>query len=455
MSNSTRLSANLGQVLVIDDEQSVRQSFCQTLSLEGYDGLDFENPLEALALCNEQWMGVLVCDLRMPKMDGLAVLEAVQVIDPEIPIILFSAHADIAVAIKAIRSGAYEFLEKTDDPQIQMDAIKRAWQTRKLVLENRALRLSLTEKHEIEHRLLGHSAVMQGVRQSVLQLAQLDLDLIINGATGTGKEVVARCLHDFSSRMTRPFVALNCGALAESMIESELFGHEAGAFTGAQKRRVGKLEYANGGTVFLDEVESMPAHLQVRLLRVVQERCLERVGGNELIHLDVRIIAASKVDLRQLANVGEFREDLYYRLNVTSIELPSIADRKSDIGLLFRHFAELAAQKYNLPCPVLNAEQIHYLHTRDWHGNVREISNEAERWALGLSLNNLGLNHLDSAPTKTIQGGLEEQMEQFEKGVIETALMQNKGHLERTASALNIPRKKLYLRMRKYLIDKS
>jgi two-component system C4-dicarboxylate transport response regulator DctD len=439
----------LGQVLVIDDEQSVRQSFCQTLSLEGYESLDFEHPKEALALCNEQWMGVIVCDLRMPKMDGLSVLEAVQTIDPEIPIILFSAHADITVAITAIRAGAYEFLEKTDDPQKQMDTIKRAWQKRQLVLENRALRLCLTEKHEIEHRLLGHSAVMKDIRQSVLQLAQLDVDLIINGATGTGKEVVARCLHDFSNRVKRPFVALNCGALAESMIESELFGHEAGAFTGAQKRRVGKLEYANGGTIFLDEVESMPPHLQVRLLRVVQERCLERLGGNELIHLDVRIIAASKVDLRQAADCGDFREDLYYRLNVTSIDLPTMAQRKEDIGLLFGHFAGLAAQKYNQPAPTIGAEQLRYLQARNWHGNVREISNEAERWALGLNL------HPSGYAAKALEGGLDEQMDEFEKGVIEMALLQNQGHLERTATALNIPRKKLYLRMRKHQINKT
>jgi len=439
----------LGQVLVIDDEQSVRQSFCQTLSLEGYQSLDFEHPMEALALCSERWMGVIVCDLRMPKMDGLSVLEAVQTIDPEIPIILFSAHADIAVAITAIRSGAYEFLEKTDDPQKQMDTINRAWQKRQLVLENRALRLSLTEKHEIEHRLLGHSPVMQNIRQSVLQLAQLDVDIIINGATGTGKEVVARCLHDFSSRAKQPFVALNCGALAESMIESELFGHEAGAFTGAQKRRVGKFEYANGGTIFLDEVESMPPHLQVRLLRVVQERCLERVGGNQLIPLDVRIIAASKLDLRLAADAGSFREDLYYRLNVTSIDLPAMADRKADVGLLFRHFSELAAQKYNLPCPPLEAQLLHQLQTRSWHGNVREISNEAERWALGLSFNHPGV-----MPSKPIEGGLDEQVDQFEKEIIETALLQNQGHLEQTAAALNIPRKKLYLRMKKHQIDK-
>ena len=441
----------LGQVLVIDDEAAVRQSFCQTLSLEGYQGLEFEHPLQALSLCSEQWMGIVVCDLRMPKMDGLAVLEAVMKIDAEIPVILFSAHADIAIAIKAIRAGAYEFLEKTDDPEQQMDTVKRAWHKRQLVLENRALRLSLEEKHEIEHRLLGHSSVMQKVRASVLQLAQLDLDIIINGATGTGKEVVARCLHDFSARAKHPFVAINCGALAESMIESELFGHEAGAFTGALKRRLGKLEYANGGTIFLDEVESMPAHLQVRLLRVVQERCLERVGGNDQIDLDVRIIAASKVDLRQAADAGDFREDLYYRLNVSSIQLPSISDRKNDIGLLFRHFAELAVQKYQLTRSPLDTTLLHHLQTRDWLGNVREIRSQAERWALGLEME----NQPEPAPTESISGSLDELMDQYEQELIVTSLTQNEGHLERTAQALCIPRKKLYLRMKKHQLSKT
>jgi two-component system C4-dicarboxylate transport response regulator DctD len=441
----------LGQVLVIDDEAAVRQSFCQTLSLEGYQGLEFEHPLQALSLCSEQWMGVVVCDLRMPKMDGLAVLEAVMDIDTEIPVILFSAHADIAIAIKAIRSGAYEFLEKTDDPDQQMDTVKRAWRKRQLVLENRALRLCLEEKHEIEHRLLGHSSAMQKVRASVLQLAQLDLDIIINGATGTGKEVVARCLHDFSHRAKHPFVAINCGALAESMIESELFGHEAGAFTGALKRRLGKLEYANGGTIFLDEVESMPAHLQVRLLRVVQERCLERVGGNDQVDLNVRIIAASKVDLRQAADAGDFREDLYYRLNVSSIQLPSIGDRNTDIGLLFRHFAELAVQKYQLTRKDLSATLLHHLQTRDWLGNVREIRSEAERWALGLEME----NQSPEAHPEAMSGGLDELMDHYEQQLIVASLAQNEGHLERTAQALCIPRKKLYLRMKKHQLSKT
>ena len=208
-----------------------------------------------------------------------------------------------------------------------------------------------------------------------------------------------------------------------------------------------------GGTIFLDEVESMPPHFQVRLLRVVQERCLERLGGNQLIYLDVRVIAASKLNLRQAADAGDFREDLYYRLNVTNIELPSMAQRKEDVGLLFRHFAELAAQKYNLPCPTLHTLQLQALQTREWHGNVREISNEAERWALGLTFFAPGSG--DIQPSNLLsKGGLGEQMDEFEKGLIETTLLQNHGHLERTAKALNIPRKKLYLRMRKHQLSR-
>nr|WP_315981124.1 sigma-54 dependent transcriptional regulator [Aliamphritea spongicola] len=268
-----------GQVIVIDDEEIVRESMIQTLELEGYQAVAFENPKDALALCSGTWQGVIICDVRMDIMDGLQVLEQVLNIDGEIPVIMFSGHSDIAIAIQAIRMGAYDFLEKTDDPQHHLNTVQRAWKKRELVLENRCLRKVIEGQHEIDKRLVGQTPSILRLREMVLQLAQVDVDLIIHGATGTGKEVVARCLHDFSPRAKKPFVALNCGALTESVIESELFGHEAGAFTGAHKRRTGKIEYASGGTLFLDEIESMPASLQVRLLRVLQERVLQRLGA--------------------------------------------------------------------------------------------------------------------------------------------------------------------------------
>lgn len=439
-----------GQVIVIDDEAIVRESMTQTLELEGYTTSAYEDPLEAIKHCARDWLGVVICDVRMDIMNGLEVLEKILEIDPEIPVIMFSGHSDIAIAIKAIRQGAYDFLEKTDDPQHHLNTVERAFKKRELVLDNRRLREAIKGQDEIDKRLVGQTDVMVRLRETVLQLAQVDVDLIINGETGTGKEVVAKCLHDFSSRKDKPFVALNCGAVTESVIESELFGHEAGAFTGANKKRIGKLEYASGGTLFLDEIESMPASLQVRLLRVLQERVLQRLGGNADINVDIRVVAASKEDLREAADRGTFREDLYYRLNVASIDLPSLNQRKDDIPLLFSHFAEQACQRFNReskPVPDLLLQQ---LSTQSWPGNVRELRNAAERWALGLPLDSK-LN-ITEAPKA---GNLDELVESYEREIIFSALKANNGQIEQTAQALGIPRKKLYLRMKKYDLDRK
>jgi len=439
-----------GQVVVIDDEEIVRESMTQTLELEGYSTRAYEDPHEAIKHCSKSWHGVVICDVRMDIMNGLEVLEKILEIDPEIPVIMFSGHSDIAIAIKAIRQGAYDFLEKTDDPQHHLNTVERAFKKRELVLENRRLREAIEGQHEIDKRLVGQTDVMVRLRETILQLAQVDVDLIINGETGTGKEVVAKCLHDFSSRKDKPFVALNCGAVTESVIESELFGHEAGAFTGASKKRIGKLEYASGGTLFLDEIESMPASLQVRLLRVLQERVLQRLGGNADINVDIRVIAASKEDLREASDRGTFREDLYYRLNVASIDLPSLNQRTDDIPLLFSHFAEQACQRFNReskPVPDLLLQQ---LCMQSWPGNVRELRNAAERWALGLPFDSK-LN-ITEAPKA---GNLDELVESYEREIIFSALKANNGQVEQTAQALGIPRKKLYLRMKKYELDRK
>ncbi|MBQ0756006.1 MAG: sigma-54-dependent Fis family transcriptional regulator [Amphritea sp.] len=439
-----------GQVIVIDDEEIVRESMIQTLQLEDYNATGFENPQSAIAQCSTSWQGVIICDVRMDIMGGLDVLQLILEIDPEIPVIMFSGHSDIAIAVQAIRLGAYDFLEKTDDPQHHLNTVQRAWKKRQLVLENRRLRQAIQGQHEIDNRLVGQSAIIMRLRDTVLQLAQVDVDLIINGATGTGKEVVAKCLHDYSPRADKPFVALNCGAVTESVIESELFGHEAGAFTGANKKRIGKIEYASGGTLFLDEIESMPASLQVRLLRVLQERTLQRLGGNAEIEIDIRVVAASKVNLRDASDQGIFREDLYYRLNVARIEIPNLDQRKEDIPVLFCHFVGQANQRFgreNRPIPELLLQQ---LRTQNWPGNVRELRNAAERWTLGLSI------ETDADNTQTIKSGnLDELIDNYEREVIAAALATNNGHAELTAEALGIPRKKLYLRMKKHGLERS
>ncbi|PWQ98238.1 sigma-54-dependent transcriptional regulator [Leucothrix pacifica] len=441
---------NNNQIIIIDDEAIVRDAMLQTLELEGFQARAFEDPREAFAHCSMSWPGVVICDVRMEIMGGLDVLKHILDIDHEIPVIMFSAHADIAVAIQAIRLGAYDFLEKTNDPEHQINTINRASKKRQLVLENRRLRQAIDGQHIIETRLIGQSVLTQRLRESVLQLAEVDVDLIINGATGTGKEVVAKCLHDFSSRADKPFVALNCGALSESIIESELFGHEAGAFTGALKRRIGKIEYANGGTLFLDEIESMPASLQVQMLRVLQERTLQRLGGNSEINVDIRVLAASKVSLREAADEGEFREDLYYRLNVASIDIPTLDQRKEDIPLLFKHFVDQASQRAGRKAALIPGTLLFQLSQTAWSGNIRELRNAAERWFIGLPLN---IDQAFASISET--DSLDDNVANYERAVISAALSKHKGHIENTAQALCIPRKKLYLRMKKYGLERD
>lgn len=438
------------QVIIIDDEAIVRDAMLQTFQLEGFQAQAFEDPRNAIAQCSVTWFGVIISDVRMDIMDGLDVLNNVLEIDHEIPVIMYSGHADIAVAIQAIKMGAYDYFEKTNDPEHHINTVQRALKKRHLVLENRRLRKAIDGKHTIETRLIGQTEKLQRLRESVLQLAQVDIDLIINGATGTGKEVVARCLHDFSSRANKPFVALNCGALSESIIESELFGHETGAFTGAVKKRTGKIEYANGGTLFLDEIESMPPSLQVQMLRILQERVLQRLGGNVDIDIDIRVLAASKVNLREAVDENSFREDLYYRLNVASVDIPTLVQRRDDIPLLFKHFAEKAQHRSGGKIGAIPNALLFQLSRKEWPGNIRELRNVAERWCLGLPLN------IDNEIAPIVASdSLEESMDNHERAYIISVLMKNNGHVEKTAQALKIPRKKLYLRMKKYDLDRN
>ncbi|RKZ33873.1 MAG: sigma-54-dependent Fis family transcriptional regulator, partial [Gammaproteobacteria bacterium] len=273
------------------------------------------------------------------------------------------------------------------------------------------------------------------------------------GETGTGKELVARCLHQQSHRRGRQFVAINCGAVPESIIESELFGHEAGAFTGAKTRRIGKFEFADGGTLFLDEIESMPLALQVRLLRVLQERVIERLGANESIPVDIRVVAAAKVDLREMASRGAFREDLYYRLDVIQIPLPSLRERPEDIPLLFQHFVLRASARYRREPPLVPATVLQQLATREWPGNVRELQNTADRYVLS---GDAGIGLFPQAPgADGVASNLPGQVEQFEKGLITQELERQKGNIKATHTALGLPRKTLYEKMRKYGLQRK
>jgi two-component system, NtrC family, C4-dicarboxylate transport response regulator DctD len=444
---------NSGEILFIDDEEDVRLSGCQTLEIEGLSAIGLSSAEHALDYVSQSWPGILISDIKMPGMDGMALLDRVLEIDPGLPVILITGHGDIQMAVEAMRRGAYDFIEKPADPDRLIEVAERALDKRRLEVENRNLRQEIDSLGEMERRVIGKTPVVDRLRALIMDLADTEVDVLIVGETGTGKELAARCLHDFGSRRDKRFVALNCGALPESVIESELFGHEAGAFTGATKRRIGKIEYAEGGFLFLDEIESMTPAVQVRLLRVLQERTIERLGGNDPIDVDIRVVAASKVDLREAANEGSFREDLYYRLHVASIDLPPLRARQADIPFLFGQFADAAGLRYRRPVPEISSDRIRKLMDRNWPGNVRELRNAAERFVLGMS--RAGGADPSDVPSVVTGETLAEQVDQFEHTIITGALKAHGGRVGDTANALGLPRKTLYLRMQKYGLERD
>ena len=440
------------QVVLIDDDPHLRQALSQTLDLAGLKILPLAEAKGVAGQLERDWPGVVVSDIRMPGMDGLELLTELHAQDPELPVLLITGHGDVPLAVQAMRTGAYDFLEKPFASDALLDSVRRALALRRLVLDNRSLRLALSDRNELSARLVGQSAPMLRLREQIGALAATKADVLILGETGAGKEVVARALHDLSNRRNGPFVAINAGALAESVVESELFGHEPGAFTGAQKRRIGKFEFASGGTVFLDEIESMSLDVQVKLLRLLQERVVERLGGNQLIPLDIRIIAATKEDLRQSADQGRFRADLYYRLNVAPLRIPPLRERGEDALMLFQHFADEASARHGLPPHELQPGQRALLLRHTWPGNVRELQNAAERFALGLelALDNSAPEAGASTTVEAFSGGLSEQVENFEKSLIAAELARSHSSVRSLAEALGIPRKTLHDKLRKH-----
>jgi len=434
------------KVILIDDEEHLRTACSQSLELADIEVECFESPDGALDHVGPDWPGVLITDIKMPGTSGLDVLDRAMALDPELPVILITGHGDIQMAVTAIRNGAYDFIEKPFAPDILIDTVRRALEKRRLTMENKALRSALSEKLHFEDRLVGQSPEIVKLRDNIKTYAETDADVLILGETGVGKEVVARSLHDYSPRNKERFVAINCGALPEAMIESELFGHEVGAFTGATKKRIGKIEHAHGGTLFLDEVESMPMDLQIKLLRVLQNRTIVPLGSNDEINVDVRIIAATKENLRENADNGKFREDLYYRLEVLSLFVPPLRERRDDIPFLFTHFVKQACVRYNKPSIDLTPAKISELLAHDWPGNVRELQNAALRFTLVSSETaSPAIQHDDE--------GLAGQMRSLEKRLIQSALQKNNYSLKQTYEDLKISRKTLYDKIQKHGIE--
>lgn len=432
------------RILLVEDDDAVRLGVEQALELADLPVQGFAAAEPALEALRRDGADVLITDVRLPGMDGLALLKATVALDAGMPVILMTGHGDIAMAVGAMRDGAYDFIEKPFASDRLVSTVNRALEKRRLVAEVGALRQALAQQDGLDAALLGRSGGMMAVKKLIRQVADTGADVLILGETGSGKEMVAHALHQFSKRASKPFVAINCGAIPDSMVESELFGHEAGAFTGAAKTRIGKLEFADGGTVFLDEIESMPMAAQVKLLRVLQDRRVERLGSNRSIALNIRFVAATKEDLGALSKQGRFREDLYFRLNVVPLSIPPLRQRRDDIPMLLDHFLLTASDRLGTPPPLVPAADRQALLAHNWPGNVRELRNVADRIALGLPA-------LLGAGADAV--GLAAQVEAFERQLIMAALTDKKGDVPAAAEALAVPRKTLYDKLKRFEIE--
>ncbi|MBW1729635.1 MAG: sigma-54-dependent Fis family transcriptional regulator [Deltaproteobacteria bacterium] len=369
------------KVLVVDDESKIRDHFSAFLEKEGFDVDTAENGQVALEKIGEGFYDVVLIDLNMPKVDGMTVLKYLVDNEPESIGIILTGYASIRNAVEAMKAGAFDYLAKPIKMEEVLMVIKRAIEFRNLRRENIALKKQLKKKYKFDN-FIGDSPQMHKVFRTIEKVADTDSTILILGESGTGKELVARAIHYHSNRRDKPLIPVNCGAIPEELLESELFGHEKGAFTNAIRTRIGRFEMANGGSIFLDEVAEMSPHLQVKLLRVLQEQTFERLGGTRTIKCDVRIIAATNKNLEKAVEEGKFREDLYYRLKVIPIQLPPLRDRKSDIPLLVNHFLEQMNRTKKKRIKGMEKDVLRALEEYDWPGNVRELENVIERMVI-------------------------------------------------------------------------
>ena len=427
-------------VALIEDDADFRHALVERLILEGYDVRAFPGTEPALRAIDADFPGVVITDLRMPGLDGRQLLSRLQALDAALPIIMITGHGDITDAVAAMKDGAYDFVAKPFPFERLQDSLNRALEKRGLVLENRRL-LAMASDSGQELPLAGSSRAITALRATIAQIADARMDVLIEGETGTGKEAVARALHNGGRRRLAPFVAVNCGALPDGLIESELFGHELGAFAGALRRRVGHVERAHNGSLFLDEVESMPLAVQVKILRVLEEREVHPIGANEPRALDLRVLASSKIDLGEAARGGAFREDLYYRLNVVRLRVPPLRERREDIPLLFAHFLRRAADRHGVDIPSMSDSVRRLLVEADWPGNIRELAHFAERVALSLDDN-----------TRASEDGLSlpDRVNRFEGELLRDALQSHRGDISAVLAEMQVPRKTLYDKLQRH-----
>jgi DNA-binding NtrC family response regulator len=445
-----------GSILIAEDEQQAREALCALLEDEGYRVVTAAEGAEASRLLSQAGVDAAVLDIRMPGKDGLALLREVRE-QPRAPaVIIMTAYGNSAAAIEAMTLGAFDYITKPINVAELLIQIERAIEGRRRALELEAYRAEQTESPAWE--LIGNSPAMQRLYKQIGQVAPTDSTVLIHGESGTGKELIARAIHEHSTRKHRRLVKVNCASIPDTLLEAELFGHERGAFTGAAQRRIGRFEFADGGTIFLDEIGELSASTQAKLLRVLQERTIERLGSNLAIPLDIRILAATNRDLEQAIASGAFREDLYYRLNVVTIEAPPLRAHREDIPELARSLLGRSAARLRLPRPALAPEACRLLREREWPGNVRELEHCLER---GLILSHGGLiteDHLAPAARPSgdpfdavpLEEGLHEAVRRLERRMIERALAQAGGNRTQAASILRINRRLLYDKLREF-----
>jgi DNA-binding NtrC family response regulator len=436
-------------ILVVDDEFSVRDSLYNWFKTEGYRADTAENGVEALKKLQESLWDIVLVDIKMPGMDGMELQRHIKKIDNTIIVIIITAYATVDTAVEAMKEGAYDYLSKPVDPDKLSILIRNAVNQRRLMAENIQLRQKV-EELSLQDEIVGGSPQIKKIQEMIDTVAKTDATVMIRGESGTGKELVAQAIHGKSNRRYFPIISINCGAFPEGLLESELFGHEKGAFTGAQYKRKGKLEMANGGTIFFDEIGNITEKMQMDLLRVIETKHFTPLGSNKVVNVDFRIIAATNSDLEKKVAEKDFREDLYYRLNVFSIQIPPLRERTADIALIARYFLEKYARSMNKDVTDISPEAMKILIQYNWPGNIRELRNTIERALVVVGKKNriepddLNLLFLSKANPPG------DSLEEIEKAHIQRILEQSDWNISRSAETLKIDRVTLYNKIKKY-----
>jgi two-component system nitrogen regulation response regulator NtrX len=449
-------------ILIVDDEQSIRESLSGILHDEGFSTLTAGSGEEAINMLNEEKPDLVLLDIWMPGMDGMETLGKIREIHPDQLVVMMSGHGTIETAVKATKLGAYDFIEKPLSLEKLLLCIQNADKIGKLVEENKELKAQIGKEHE----MIGQSKPIKELKKQIKVAAPTSGWILITGENGTGKELVARAIHHNSKRASKPFIEVNCAAIPEELIESELFGHEKGSFTGATTQRRGKFDQAHQGTLFLDEIGDMSLKTQAKVLRILQERKFERVGGNKTIEVDVRVIAATNKDLEAEIAEGNFREDLFYRLNVIPFHVPPLRERKADIPHLAKHFLEYFCSQESRETKVLDDESLEIIKSYTWPGNVRELKNLIERLAIMTPGDTISKDQLPQTISgKRLSNGKQQTTaslsaatfrnakEEFEKEFLIKKLEENEWNVSRTAEAIEIERSNLHRKIKSFGIE--